>query len=318
MQKITAIKTFNSMLFPENIKCIICDRELDEDVGENVCKRCFPIKNTSFCLICGRSLSDDAKPDDFEVVAITSGMLGFGINEHWVRVPCKKDEKRGETDYIDYETDFENEVGPEGMKQYLIDTMMGDSEEEKTVDICHNCIRYSPSFYRARSSFVYKNEITGLVYRFKYGNNKWLGKHFALFMRDTFDLYLKEEFEVDFISFVPMAKSRQKKRGYNQAEVLARELGAMIGKDVVSLFDRAEVPKENRNAAKMTKKERQEFIRGSINLSGSVDKGLLKGKIILLIDDVLTTGTTANECAKRLKHTADCKTIVLTLAAALA
>jgi len=318
MQKNKVIKIFDSMLFPENIKCIICDRELDEDSKENICNKCSPIKNTSFCLICGRSLFNEAHPDDFEVVAITASVLGFGFSDHWIRIPHQKNQIQDYMDYIDYETDFENEVGIEGIKQYSVDSLQDDNEQENIIDICNNCTKFSPSFHRARSSFVYKNEITGLVYRFKYGNNKWLGKHFALSMYDTFNKYLKDEFEIDFVSFVPMAKSRQKKRGYNQAEILARELGDMMNKDVVPLFDRAEAPKEKRNAAKLTKRERQEYIRGSINLRVDIDGGLLKNKVVLLVDDVLTTGTTINECAKKIIQKANTKIIVLTLAAALA
>ena len=275
------------------------------------------MKNISFCLICGRSLFNETSPDDFEVVKIGTNLLGFGFSDNWIRIPLKNKEQ-GRMDYIDYETDFENEAGKDIIKEFSLDTLMEDNEEEGVTDLCHNCARIAPAFYRARSSFVYKNEITGLLYRFKYGNSRWLGKHFALFMKETYDKYLSEEFEIDFISFVPMARSRQRKRGYNQAEVLARALGELAEKDVVPLFNRAEAPKEKRNAAKLTKRERQEFIRGSIGIKDGLDNDLLRGKTILLIDDVLTTGATINECAKKIKQKSNARVIVLTLAAALA
>jgi len=305
------------MLFPQNIKCIFCDAELDEDKRENVCDKCAPIKNTSFCIICGRALFCEQHPDDFEVVAITTNVLGFGFSENWIRVPYKNDASR-RMDYIDYETDFEYEAGIEGIKEYSLDSLGEDNEEDSVLDVCHNCARYSPSFFRARSSFVYKNEISGLVYRFKYGNNKWLGKHFALFMFDTYNAHLDKDFDIDFISFVPMTALKQRRRGYNQAEVLARELGLLLNKEVVPLFNKADTGKESKNAAKLTKKERQEYIRGSITVLDDIDSDFLKGKTVLLIDDVLTTGTTSNECAKKLKQKASVKTIVLTLASATA
>ncbi|MCL2555815.1 MAG: hypothetical protein FWE03_02185 [Firmicutes bacterium] len=313
-----AIKIFNSMLFPENIKCIVCDAELNEDIRENICKKCSLILNTSFCLICGRAMNHKENSDDYKVIAITKNLLGFGFSEHWIRVPISKKDKDEDRLQIDYETDFEYELGIDLINEDSLDPLQEDNEQEKAINVCHNCARYSPVFYRARSSFIYKSEITALVYRFKYGNNKYLGKHFALFMMDTFNQYIKEEFDIDFISFVPMTKSRQKIRGYNQAQVLAKELSILLNIDLINLFNRNETKKENKNAAKLTKKERQEFIKGSININNDIDKALLKEKTILLIDDVFTTGTTSNECAKKLKQTLNIKTIVLTLAAATA
>lgn len=93
---------------------------------------------------------------------------------------------------------------------------------------------------------------------------------------------------------VPLHKKRLNWRGFNQAELIAEEISKHfnlpIQKDLIRI-------KENKIQAKLKEKERYENVKGCFSWAG----GNLKGKKIILIDDVLTTGATLNECARILK-----------------
>lgn len=152
---------------------------------------------------------------------------------------------------------------------------------------CQNTKRY---FEFARSPLVYDGICRKLIYQFKFNNKKYLAKYFASLMVDTF---LSNPYTVDLITYVPVSKSKLVSRGYNQSELLAKELGEKLKIDVLSAITKN---KETVDQVGLSGKERAENLRGAF----AVSKELVKGKNILLVDDVLTTGSTCNEVSRML------------------
>ena len=109
---------------------------------------------------------------------------------------------------------------------------------------------------------------------------------------------------------VPMMKYAVRERGYNQAEELAKELSALTGflcrTDVLKKV-RPTLPQKN-----LTSKERRENVRGAYRVKARV---ACREKVILLIDDVMTTSSTGSECARVLKNAGAKKVVFLTIAA---
>jgi ComF family protein len=97
------------------------------------------------------------------------------------------------------------------------------------------------------------------------------------------------------IAAVPSNDAKLKERGFNQAELLAQELSAQTG--VRYLRCLTKLRETDTQASTRLASERAKNIRGSIGVRGNV-----KGEIILLIDDVATTGSTLQECASALKN----------------
>ena len=100
----------------------------------------------------------------------------------------------------------------------------------------------------------------------------------------------------DLVTCVPMHKKERARRGYNQAELLARECAEMMGlpfAEVLEKFKRTK-PQHKTNA-----KERMLNVRGVFRM---IDRESVKGKHVLLIDDIITTGNTLGECAKNLSQ----------------
>lgn len=98
---------------------------------------------------------------------------------------------------------------------------------------------------------------------------------------------------------VPLHKKRLNYRGFNQAELIARETLQQYGgkAEILSILSRV---KNTSQQAKLNKKERVENLAGAFEVTG--DLTLLNGKICFLVDDVCTTGSTLDNCAKVLKE----------------
>ena len=111
------------------------------------------------------------------------------------------------------------------------------------------------------------------------------------------DSFFTAGWNADVVTFVPMNAKRKKSRGYNQAELLAKRMAEIIGAPCKELLKHES---ETKNLAGMTRAERAEAIKGAVQLSDDARSVLPEGKTILLIDDVMTTSATADECSKAL------------------
>lgn len=114
---------------------------------------------------------------------------------------------------------------------------------------------------------------------------------------------------LDFIVPVPLHKSRQREREFNQAELLAQQIAGEFNKKIAS--DILIRSKATKTQTELTPEAR----RKNVEMSFLVTKpDLIKNTNLLLIDDVLTTGSTSNEAAKSLKEAGAKIVLLMTLA----
>lgn len=173
---------------------------------------------------------------------------------------------------------------------------------------CGECRKRRPKFDQAVSVARYEGVLKEAILRFKYHQQANLAHPFA-------DLILKginHEFKVDHLIPVPLHARRLKERQYNQALLLSDALGRQIQSSVIP--DGLERIRETSSQAGLPINERRRNVRGAFRVRQSF---FIKNRRILLVDDVMTTGATVNECAQTLKKAGAKSVSVLTVARAV-
>lgn len=159
--------------------------------------------------------------------------------------------------------------------------------------ICGKCISQKPRIDMMRSLFEFSLDAKQLIHKFKYSDKTSLGKFFAKLIFIRFGEELKD---VDLIAPVPMHKIKRIFRNYNPPQILAYELSKQMNKLLApNLLLKNKMTK---NQVGLTKSERAKNLLGSLSFNKNFN---INGKVVLLVDDVLTTGATTNECSKVLK-----------------
>lgn len=144
------------------------------------------------------------------------------------------------------------------------------------------------------SVYEYKDIVRDGIKRFKFNSLKENGKFFAGKIAELVKLHYDQN--IDYVIAVPMSNENKKLRGYNQAEVLAKHIAKKIN---VPFADNAlKKVKANQIQHKLAKAERQQNVKGVFEFSENID---IEGKTILLVDDIITTGATLDECSCVLK-----------------
>ncbi len=175
--------------------------------------------------------------------------------------------------------------------------------------LCPNCIKKPYKFDKAISSVKYNEFSKKIILPLKHGDKTQYAKFIANIMtmsgRDIAT-------DSDFIIPVPIHLTRMLKRKYNQASLIANHLSKVYKKPV--LYSTLIRSKSTPSQGHLSERERKQNVSGVFSVKHSER---IKGKNILLIDDVFTTGATVNECAKILKKAGANKIFVLTFARAI-
>ena len=157
-----------------------------------------------------------------------------------------------------------------------------------------NCKKHKLGFDGITSPFYYEDTIKKCIIRFKFSNKFILGTTLAKDMATA----VKEDFQdkkFDFICFVPFSKIQILRRNYNQSEVLAENLAKELK---LPLYNVLEKLFETKSQHKMNNRGRKGNVFGVYDVKNGMN---VKGKTILLVDDVKTSGSTLDDCAWILK-----------------
>lgn len=178
--------------------------------------------------------------------------------------------------------------------------------------LCASCKEEKDHFDRAFIIGSYENSLREAVHQFKYNKKILLRKYFSILINDYIEKNNVLD-KIDVIVPVPLFLTKKRERGFNQSELLAKEISKKWDLPVLT---------ENLYRARHTEPQynldytrREKNIKGAFKLK---DKNIVEGKKILLIDDVITTGATINECSRILKKEGRAKNVlVLSLAGKL-
>ena len=161
--------------------------------------------------------------------------------------------------------------------------------------ICEACTTHPPPYERTCSALDYKGDAEEMVKAFKYSRAIWLAEDFADLLEGVVRARL-DRTAVDAVLPVPLHPNRQRARGYNQSAILARALARRLGRrcDEKSLARIRDTPKQSL----LSGAERRKNLKDAFAV---VCPAFIRGRTILLIDDVTTTGSTLAAAAAPLR-----------------
>jgi ComF family protein len=193
----------------------------------------------------------------------------------------------------------------DGLKCAICSMPLNDGGEH-----CYDCKHSKIYFNLLKTPYVYKGNIQKLIHKFKYSNRLFLSKDLA---DPMIDLIYKENWdkEIDLIIPIPLHFIKKFLRGYNQTYLLSRHISSNLHKplnDSILLRTNYTKPQFGLN-----RKDRNENLKNSFTINKKYLTEL-KGKNILLVDDIATTCATANICAKLLKDAGAKKVFVIAIA----
>ena len=171
-------------------------------------------------------------------------------------------------------------------------------------------------FYQGKDTFIdehfylfsYSELIREKILQYKFDDRAYLANTIYEFFMNNEKLYgfLKK---YDIMIPIPISSSRKRERGYNQSEILARKISKMAGIPIEMQVLKKE--KHNQPQSSLNKQQRRENVKNVYKVQNELK---IQDKKILLLDDIYTTGSTANECARILKI-ANCQMVgILTIA----
>ncbi len=154
-----------------------------------------------------------------------------------------------------------------------------------------DCQKQTFHYEQGRSLWIHKGAVPWSIYQFKYHNRRIYGEFYA---QELYRLYGEDirRWGIDLIIPVPLHKRRRRKRGYNQAEIVAKHLGKLMD---IPVDGKAVVRKRYTEPQKvLNDKQRRKNLKGAFDIK----KWRLQSGNILLIDDIYTTGSTIDEIAR--------------------
>lgn len=176
---------------------------------------------------------------------------------------------------------------------------------------CGDCLTGKPAFDAARAALLYEGHGRKLIHAFKYSNKTHLRRPLALLTAEVLTEFVASR-SPDLIVPVPLHVRRLRSRGFNQAlllgELLARMWRLPMARRALKRVRWTE-PQITLSAD-----ERRDNVKGAFAVP---DRAAVAGKHVLLLDDVLTTGSTVQECARVLKQAGAAAVTVITIARAV-
>ncbi len=188
------------------------------------------------------------------------------------------------------------------VKCMVCDTLL---KEDSPLYFCEACYKTIPRFEKGfvknpalpyingmTAAFYYEGGIDKAIHAMKFNHQPKLSATMGYLLYEQ----IKRESvvpEFDIIVPVPMHPRKRRRRGYNQAELVAKELSTYLGVPVCA--DLLYKTRMTHPQSRLKREERLHNMEGAFSIH---DHNELTGKIILLVDDVVTTGTTLNSCAK--------------------
>lgn len=174
--------------------------------------------------------------------------------------------------------------------------------QPEQTDLCPDCRqsiqeancshRRIPHLAKVTALWYYEGEVRNSILRYKFRGSRSYGKVYGRLLAMKLS---QEQPDFDLLTWAPISRQRKWLRGYDQVELIARSVGEELGTPAVSTL-----AKRRNNRAQSSLKDAAQRRANVLGVYRATDPALVAGKKILLLDDIITTGATASECARTL------------------
>lgn len=184
--------------------------------------------------------------------------------------------------------------------------LQGTTGAERT--LCPTCLLRDTLFLKVRSVALYSANVRKAILRLKYGREAPMGRSLGILLREQHSRFFPAG-DFDRILPVPLHPKRLREREFNQCVLLARPLAVHLG--IPLDLDSVERIRHTMPQSGSTEAERRKNLKGSFHIR---KPERIKGRSLLLLDDVYTTGATLEELARSLLSAGACRVAALTVA----
>lgn len=170
----------------------------------------------------------------------------------------------------------------------------GKQIEDERREYCSDCSRRVRHFDQGKALWLYQDEVKYSMYRFKYQNRREYARYYGSEIVRVYGEWIRK-CKIEGIVPIPLYKSRKRQRGYNQAELLAREISEKMK---IPMYPDFLIRCKNTSAQKILNEQER---KNNLKRAFKTGKNKVQLRHILLVDDIYTTGSTMNEAALELK-----------------
>ncbi|MBI3987302.1 MAG: ComF family protein [Lentisphaerae bacterium] len=174
--------------------------------------------------------------------------------------------------------------------------------------VCSLCRKALPSFDMARSAASFAGALKTMIHDFKYNGASWLRQDLSSLLAACVRTHWPDS-DIDALLWVPLYPTKERERTYNQAMLLAMELAGLLHKPLAGRCLRRIQPTATQTH--LTASRRKANVHAAFEVAGGAR---IAGRRLLLVDDVMTTGATVNECARTLKQAGAAAVYAVTVA----
>lgn len=167
--------------------------------------------------------------------------------------------------------------------------------ENQRQEYCYDCQKHPGEFIQGKALWVYQGEVKQSIYRFKYQARREYARYYGRELVRVYGRWARER-KIEGLVPIPLSKKRKRQRGFNQAELIAREFSRGTG---IPVYGSLLIRVRNTKAQKeLNDQERKNNLKKAFKTRANK----VQLDHILLIDDIYTTGSTMNEAACELKR----------------
>lgn len=172
---------------------------------------------------------------------------------------------------------------------------------------CSLCLRQRPHFDMARSAVRYRGSVRAALHSFKYQYVTCLTEDFVPMLKACVETHHCNQL-FDALTFVPLYGRKERERTFNQSRLLAKGLASALGLPSVNSLQRVRMTLSQTN---LTAVQRRDNVKKAFRVRNQT---WVEGRSLLLVDDVMTTGSTVSECSHVLKKAGAAEVHVVTVA----